>query len=184
MLPHIFLVLKEPLKTLGAGSHPSVASNMLVLIIAIFALLRNSFCTIQLVYDPPTSSLEKTDTTNTSLSLEPTNATDASLVFSSTNGTDLDALQPWQNTTNTTFLDSAKRYSCSDLFGTHLKAESCINAIEQLGLTNDVRHTYGYRNTGVKWDYNIPQRWISCKPMSNTILRPTRNLAEFGLIHE
>ena len=157
---------------------------MLVLIIAIFALLRNSFGTTQLVYDPPISSLQKATSTNTSLSIEPTNATDASLVFGSTNGTDLDPSLSWPNTTNTTSLDGRRLYSCSSLYGTNLRAESCIDAIEQIGLTDDTIHTYGYRGSGNKWDYNVPQRWISCKPMSNTILGRNRNLAEFGLIHE
>ncbi|KAK0517036.1 hypothetical protein JMJ35_000191 [Cladonia borealis] len=134
---------------------------MLLLIIAIFALLLNSLGTTKLVYDPPLSSLEKTNTTSTSLLLEPTNATDASLVFSSTNGTDSDPSLQWQNTTNTTSLNSGQRYSCSEIFGTNLNAESCIDAIEQIGLTDDIIHTYGYRKTGDKWDYNVPQRWIS-----------------------
>ena len=157
---------------------------MLVLIIAIFALLRNSFGTTQVVYDPPISSPEKRNTTNTSLLLEPTNATDVSLAFISTNGTDLDLSFPWQNTTNTTTLNGGASYTCNRGFGINLNAESCINAIEQIGLTDDTMRTYGYRDTREKYDYNVPQRWISCKPMSNRIFRRTRNLAESGLIHE
>ena len=121
---------------------------MLVLIIAIFALLRNSFGTTQVVYDPPISSF------------------------------------PWQNTTNTTTLNGGASYACNRGFGINLNAESCINAIEQIGLTDDTIRTYGYRDTREKYDYNVPQRWISCKPVSNTIFRRTRNLAESGLIHE
>ena len=157
---------------------------MLLLIIAIYTLLRNSLGTTQLLYDPPVSSLEKTNTTSTSSLLEPTNAMDASLVFSSMNGTELDPSLQWQNMTNTTSLNNRQRYSCSELFGTNLHAESCIDAIEQIGLTDDVIHTYGYRKAGDKWDYNVPQRWISCKLMSNTIPRASRKLAEFRLIHE
>ncbi len=155
-----------------------------MLIIALFALLCNFFVTTQPVYDPPVSSLEKVNTTETLLLLEPTNATDASLVSGPTNGTDLDPLLQWQNTTNTTSLDAGMLYSCSNLYGTDLHSRSCIDAIEQIRLTDTNIHTYGYRKSGDKWDYNVPQRWISCKPTSNTILRKTRNHNESGLICE
>lgn len=157
---------------------------MLVLIIAIFALLHKSLVTTQLVYEPPISSFEKANTTNTTLLLETKNATDASLVFGSTNGTHLDPSLQWQNTTNTTSLDRISSYSCHPQYGVDLRAESCIDAIEQLGLTDDTIHTYGYRKSGVRWDFNVPQRYISCKPMSDTILRNTRNFDKLGLIHE
>ena len=159
---------------------------MLVLIIAIFALLHKSLATTQLAYEPPISSIKKANTTDTSLLLEPINGTDASLVFGSTNGTHLDPTFQWPNTTNTTSLNSYSfpSYSCHAQYGVDLRAKSCIDAIEQLGLTDDTIHTYGYRKSGTRWDYNVPQRWISCEPVSNTILKNTRNHDELGLIHE
>ena len=157
---------------------------MLLLIIAVFALLHKSLSTTQLAYEPPISSLKKANTTDTSLLLEPTNGTDASLVFGSTNGTHSDPSLQWPNTTNTTSLNSFPAYSCHAQYGVDLRAQSCIDAIEQVRLTDDTLHTYGYRKSGIRWDYNVPQRWISRKPVSNTILRNTRNHDEFGLIHE
>lgn len=155
----------------------------MVLIIAIFALLHTSLATTPLVYEPPISLLKETTTSDTPLQLEPTNNTDASLVFASTNGTHLDSSLQWQNTTNTTYLANTISYSCHREFGVDLRAESCIEAIEQLGLDNDTIHTYGYRNSVHKWDYNVPQRFISRKPMSNTMLRNTRTHNGLGLIH-
>ena len=156
----------------------------MVLIIAILALLHTSLATTPLVYEPPISSLKETNTTDTPLLLEPTHNTNASLVSGSTNETTLDSLLQWQNTTNNTSLNNTISYSCHREFGVNLRAESCIDAIEQLGLNDDTPHTYGLRNSGHEWDYNVPQRFISRKPIFNTILRNIRSHNGLGLIHE
>ena len=152
----------------------------MVLIIAIFALLHTSLATTPLVYEPPISSLKETNTTDT----RPTNNTNASLVFDSTNELHLDSSLQWQNITNTTSLNNTISYSCHREFGVNLRPESCIDAIEQLALSDDTPYTYGFRNSGHEWDYNVPQRFISRKPISNTILRNTRSYNGLGLIHE
>ena len=156
----------------------------MVLIITIFALLHTSLATTPLVYEPPISSPKETNTTDTPLLLDPTTNTNASLVFGSTNETQLDASLQWQNTTNNTSLNNTISYSCHREFGVNIRPESCIDAIEQLGLSDDTPHTYGLRNTGHQWDYNVPQRFISRKPTSNTILRSTRSHDACGLKHE
>ena len=52
---------------------------------------------------------------------------------------------------------------CQGIYGINLSKDSCIDAIEQVQGADATLHTYGSRDMKVRYAFNVPQRWISCK---------------------
>ncbi len=102
--------------------------------------------------------------TQTSIPLSGLSNSTARLIqSSSTNVTAAD--QPIQGpkaTSNVTgYINLA--VECDGKYGINLSKDSCIDAIEQIQGTDKTPHTYGSRDRKVRYAYNVPQRWISCK---------------------
>lgn len=54
------------------------------------------------------------------------------------------------------------RYECQDRFGSNLNFQSCQSAA--LSIEYQLRRpcTWGPRGTAVRYDFPLPQRWVSC----------------------
>ena len=53
-------------------------------------------------------------------------------------------------------------YVCvPNLFGSGIRADSCVQALLNVGTDEDIRRAWGPRNTGAQFDNPLPQRWVS-----------------------
>ena len=147
-----------------ARTHDKVASKVVMHIISILFLFRNLVLPAQAVYGPPgLPSPTTSDAGDLLLKSVQTNATGRPpLIAGQKNSTGIDPPGQWQGAINATTSVGVINYRCNaELFGSNLRYQSCIDAIEQIRLTDDTIHTFGYRNTRQKWDVNVPQRRIS-----------------------
>ena len=132
------------------------------LVTACITLLTCSLVSTQGLNKPPPQGLSQDPPNSTDTDITP------SLLLTPTTNNDTDPLSslqwtPAPNTTATTSgTPSNLVYSCNGrMYGSNLRYQSCIDALEQIKLTDKTIHTYGYRNGRDMWDFNVPQRWIS-----------------------
>ena len=96
----------------------------------------------QLVQTPPTELSQET-------TKPPNTTTSPPLLLFPTDDTNPLASLQWTNVTNTTEAALGLEYSSSgEMYGFFLRWQSCVNALEQIKLTDASLHTYGYRGKG------------------------------------
>ncbi len=102
--------------------------------------------------------------TQTSVPLSGLSNSTARLIQSlSTNVTAADQPIQGPNATNNVTGYRNLGVECQGIFGINLSKDSCIDVIEQIQGTDAKLHTYGSRDRKVRYAFNTPQRWISCK---------------------
>ena len=95
---------------------------------------------------------------------ELSNSTDSLIRLSSSNLAAVEQPTQRQNTTsNVTGYGSLTVECLGKYYGIDLSKDSCIDAIAQIHSTDDALHTYGRRDQKLRYKFNVPQRWISCK---------------------
>lgn len=88
-----------------------------------------------------------------------------------------DTSQAWSSASEDLYRGGRIPFYCDgDKFGGDVDVESCLGsagAVQFIG-TSPAELTFGMRRTG-KFDINLPRRFISCKPTSNTLTYTCKN---------